>query len=145
MGNAELGLLELSGDESLYDNSGTETLLVVEDDQAVRNIASQSLRLYGYRVLTASDGDQALDMLEEENGQIGLVLTDVVMPQMGGKEMVQELKKNQSRLKVLYMSGYTANSIVHHGILDQGVAFIQKPFTPNSLARKVREVLDSSY
>ncbi len=131
--------------EQKEDHLGTETILVVEDDQAVRNIASQSLRLYGYRVLTAPDGDQALDMLQEENGQIGLVLTDVVMPQMGGKEMVQELKKNQPRLKVLYMSGYTANSIVHHGILDQGVAFIQKPFTPNSLARKVREVLDSSY
>ncbi len=129
--------------EQEQDHSGTETILVVEDDQAVRNIAAYSLRIYGYRVLTASDGAQALARVQEEKDQIHLVLTDVVMPQIGGLEMVQELKKLQPGLKVLYMSGYTTNSIVHHGILDQGVDFLQKPFTPNSLASKVREVLDS--
>ncbi|MGM0760985.1 MAG: response regulator [Thermodesulfobacteriota bacterium] len=129
--------------EEEEDHSGTETILVVEDDQEVRNITSHSLDLYGYRVLTAADGDQALYKLHEERSQIHLVLTDVVMPQMGGKEMVQELKKIQPQVKILYMSGYTSNSIVHHGVLDQGVAFLQKPFTPNTLASKVREVLDS--
>lgn len=129
--------------EEEEDHSGTETILVVEDDQEVRNITSHSLDLYGYRVLTAVDGEQALHKLQEEKSQIHLVLTDVVMPQMGGKEMVQELKKIQPQVKILYMSGYTSNSIVHHGVLDQGVAFLQKPFTPNTLAGKVREVLDS--
>jgi len=129
--------------EEEEDHSGTETILVVEDDQEVRNITSHSLDLYGYRVLTAVDGDQALHKLHEEESQIHLVLTDVVMPQKGGKEMVQELKKIQPQVKILYMSGYTSNSIVHHGVLDQGVVFLQKPFTPNTLASKVREVLDS--
>ena len=124
------------------DCSGSETILVVEDDQAVRSITTDSLQRYGYRVLTASDGEQALDRLHKEQSQIHLVLTDVVMPQMGGKEMVQELKSIQPKLKVLYMSGYTSNSIVHHGILEQGVDFLQKPFTPKSLAGKVRQILD---
>lgn len=122
---------------------GSETILVVEDDQAVRRITTDSLQRYGYRVLMATDGKQALDKVRKDQNRIHLVLTDVVMPQMGGKEMVQEMKRIQPKLKVLYMSGYTTNSIVHHGILEQDVNFLQKPFTPQSLAEKVRKILDA--
>lgn len=123
---------------------GTETVLLVEDDDMVRNLAREVLESNGYRVLVASEATEALTLCENSRGEIKLVLTDVVMPQMGGKELAARLLQNSPDLKVLYMSGYTDNAIVHHGVLDESVSFLQKPFTPDALAKKVREVLDES-
>lgn len=121
---------------------GLETVLVVEDEPLVRAFATQSLRERGYTVLEASNGVDALRVAEEYSGNIHLLLTDVVMPQMGGKALAERLSQMRPALKVLYTSGYTDNAIVHHGTLDAGVSFLQKPYTSSSLARRVREVLD---
>ncbi|MEW6666530.1 MAG: PAS domain S-box protein [Thermodesulfobacteriota bacterium] len=120
---------------------GSETVLVVEDDKMVRNMTLKILQKYGYTVLCARDGQEALRISKEHKGFIDLMLTDIVMPGMSGKDLAEELKGIQPGLKVLFMSGYTDNAIVHHGILDEGIAFLQKPFTPEGLARKVREAL----
>jgi PAS domain S-box-containing protein len=121
---------------------GSETVLVVEDEEMVRNIAVEILRRYGYRVLAAGDGQEAMEISEGHEGPIHLLLTDVVMPGMSGRDLAKILKGLHPEIKMLYMSGYTDNAIVHHAILDKGIVFIQKPFTPVDLARKVREVLD---
>jgi CheY-like chemotaxis protein len=121
---------------------GDETVLLVEDEELVRVLVRQVLKKNGYTVLEAGNGKKALELYREHKGPLHLVLTDVVMPEMSGREMVVELKRQHSVLKVLYMSGYTDDTIVHHGILEPGTAFIQKPFTPEALAWKVREVLD---
>ncbi len=123
------------------DLQGSETVLVVEDDAAVRDIALKSLNRYGYRVLTARDGEEALRVMEEHRGEVHLVLTDVVMPGMSGKKTVEEIKRLEPGIRVLYMSGYTDNAIVHHGVLEEGMHFVHKPFVPEGLARKVKEVL----
>ena len=101
------------------------------------------LEMNGYTVIAASDGLEAIEICKRHEAPIHLMLSDVVMPQMGGRELAQRLATVRPDMKVLYMSGYTSNAIVHHGILDPGTLFIQKPFTPDSLARKVREVLDA--
>jgi two-component system cell cycle sensor histidine kinase/response regulator CckA len=120
----------------------TETILVVEDEESLRRVAERSLAAAGYRVLTAVDGDDALVTSERYLGEIHLVLTDVVMPRMGGRILAQELMKARPPIKVLYMSGHTDSAIVHHGLLDTGTHFLAKPFTSVSLTKKVREVLD---
>ena len=120
---------------------GSETILVVEDDEMVRNMTIKILQKYGYTVLCAGDGQEALEMCGEHKERIQLILTDVVMPGMSGKDLTQELQRIRPGIKVIFMSGYTDNSIVHHGILERGIAFLQKPFTPEGLARKVREVM----
>jgi PAS domain S-box-containing protein len=120
---------------------GSETVLVVEDDEMVRNVTLKILQRYGYAVLCARDGQEALRMCREHKEQVQLMLTDVVMPGMGGRDLEEKLQKIQPGMKVLFMSGYTDNAIVHHGMLDKGIAFLQKPFTPEGLARKVRAVL----
>ena len=120
---------------------GTETVLVVEDEEALREVARRTLDGAGYTVLPAKDGDEAL-RVSAQHRRIHLLLTDVVMPRMSGKALAQELLKTRPKLKVLYMSGYTDNSIVHHGVLDPGTHFLAKPFTAHDLKRKVREVLD---
>ena len=121
---------------------GGETILVVEDEEEVRKLTVRILKGQGYRVLEASGGDKALLLCEREKESIHLILVDVVMPGMSGSELAKCLASHQPEMKLLYMSGYTDNAIVHHGILDKGVDYIQKPFTMDGLARKVREVLD---
>ncbi len=101
------------------------------------------LRIRGYKVLDAGDGDEALQVCREQEGSIRLLITDVVMPGMSGRELAERVMDLHPQMKVLYMSGYTDNAIVHHGVLEPGTAFIEKPFTPDDLARKVREVLEA--
>jgi len=121
---------------------GNETILVVEDDPAAKRLTVEILNMQGYLVLEASDGNEALKMAKSYEANIQLVLTDVVMPQMSGKEMVDRLRMLRPDIKVLFMSGYTNDAIVHHGVLDQGLFYIQKPFTVDGLSKKIREVLD---
>ncbi|MBI4241191.1 MAG: response regulator [Candidatus Rokubacteria bacterium] len=123
---------------------GAETILIVEDNAAVRDVARDILRDHGYTVLEARHGDDALRICERHAGPIHLMVTDTVMPQMSGRELAERLTVVRPETKVLYVSGYTDNAIVHNGMLNAGVAFLQKPFTPDALARKVREVLDAA-
>jgi CheY-like chemotaxis protein len=122
---------------------GSETVLVVEDDEEVRKLAVRVLKRQGYKVLEASNGADTLMICKEQKEPIHLILTDVVMPQMGGRQLVEQLRQVYQNFKVLYMSGYTDNIIVHHGVLERGINYIQKPFTVGALAGKVREVLDN--
>jgi CheY-like chemotaxis protein len=121
---------------------GNETILVVEDEEAVCNLAKRILGAAGYTVLVAASGADALAKCERHSDEIHLVLTDVVMPEMSGRTLAERLAKLRPGIKVLYMSGYTDNAIVHHGTLDPGTKFIGKPFNAADLTRKVREVLD---
>jgi PAS domain S-box-containing protein len=123
---------------------GTETILLVEDDDPVRAVAMGILRRHGYQVLAARHAGEALLICEQHRGTIHLLVTDVVMPQMSGPELARRLAKERSEMKVLYMSGYTDDSIVRHGVLEANVAYLQKPLTPEGLARRVREVLESA-
>jgi len=122
---------------------GSETILLVEDEDVVRGLARKILEQAGYYVLDARGGEDAIRLCHDLPGPIHLLLTDVVMPEQSGKEIAQCLQKLRPSTRVLYMSGYTDDAIVHHGVLDSNVEFIQKPFTPLALARKVREVLDA--
>ncbi len=121
---------------------GSETVLLVEDEDMVRAIAHKVLQTHGYNLLEARDGIQAMRLCQEYAGIIHLMVTDVVMPGMSGRAVADHLSSGRPGMKVLYLSGYTDNAIAHHGVLDTGTAFLQKPFTPAELARKVREVLD---
>jgi len=123
---------------------GTETILLVEDESQVRALARTVLVKAGFQVLEATNGEDALMLCERFAGTIHLVLTDVVMPKMGGRELVERLQVLRPATKVLYMSGYTDDTVVHHGVLDEGVAFLQKPITPEALTSKIRDVLDES-
>ncbi|MGH7322281.1 MAG: response regulator [Candidatus Rokuibacteriota bacterium] len=122
---------------------GHETILLVEDQEEVRDLARDILQMSGYTVLEAHHGGEAREVCARHTGPIHLLLTDVVMPHMSGRELADRLAVDHPGLKVLYMSGYADNAIVHHGVLDSATAFIQKPFSPDDLARKAREVLDA--
>ena len=121
---------------------GTETILIVEDEEKVRKLAVRILEKQGYKVLEASQGLDAFLIVEEYEDLIHLLVTDVVMPKISGREMADRIAEIRPEIKVLYMSGYTDNATIHHGVLGGGMKFIQKPFTVEGLARKVREVLD---
>jgi CheY-like chemotaxis protein len=121
---------------------GQEVILIVEDEEEVRELVRDLLEANGYTVLTAGNGKEALTVCGTHKGTISLVVTDVVMPEMGGPELAANLKAAYPTIKVLFTSGYTDHAIVRNGELEAGVAFIQKPFTLVNLARKVREVLD---
>jgi CheY-like chemotaxis protein len=122
--------------------AGAETVLLVEDQPEVRSVAREMLRRHGYTVIDAANGSEALVAARNHDGRIDLLVTDVVMPGLGGRALVGQFVQQQPAARVLYMSGYTDASIVQQGILEDGVAFIQKPFTPTALLQKVRDVLD---
>jgi CheY-like chemotaxis protein len=121
---------------------GRETVLVVEDEPAVRELAAFALREKGYTVFEAVNGEEGLRVARQHEGKIDLVLTDVIMPVMGGKEMADHLRTSHPDTKVLFTSGYTQDAIGDHGVLRPGIVFLQKPYTTSTLARKVREVLE---
>jgi CheY-like chemotaxis protein len=120
---------------------GEETILLIEDDATVRALAREILELNGYRILEARNGDEALKIAAGPV-MFQLLLTDVVMPGQSGRELADQLMAQRNDLRVLFMSGYTDDAIVHHGVLEDGLDFIQKPFSPDALARRVRVVLD---
>jgi CheY-like chemotaxis protein len=122
---------------------GRETVLVVEDEDGIRHLAREFLERCGYTVLEARDGDEALRLGETYPSPIHLMVTDVIMPQMSGPNLAERVALLRPDLKVLYMSGYTDDAIIQYGGLGQGTAFLQKPFTPDTLACKIREVLDT--
>ena len=121
---------------------GTETILVVEDEAPVRNVARQVLERHGYTVLEAARAEAALDIATRYSGTIHLLLTDVVMPGLNGRELASRLADLRPDARVIFMSGYTDEAVTRHGVLEPGSAYVQKPFTPDAIARKVREVLD---
>jgi len=122
---------------------GSETILVVEDEDGIRRLARRALERTGFTVLEARNATEALEMCESHPDKIHLALTDVVMPGIGGGELGERLRPKRPDCRVLYMSGYTDDAIMHHGVLEPGTPFLEKPFTPESLVRKVREVLDA--
>ena len=117
-------------------------MLLVEDEESVRHLACRALQAKGYNVLEAGDGVAALTVCQRHLRSIDLVLTDVVMPQLGGVELVQRLRTVRPQLKVLYMSGYNDSTLMRHGIEESESNYLPKPFTPDVLTRKVRDLLD---
>jgi DNA-binding response OmpR family regulator len=136
----------MSPDEeiSVAEYNGSETILLTEDEDIVRHLVMKVLRAGGYTVLPARDGEEALQIGHSYEGTIHLLVTDVVMPRMSGRELVGRILPVRPQMKVLYMSGYTENAIVHHGRLDPGVNLIGKPYSFEELAVKIRSVLDES-
>ena len=121
--------------------AGKATVLVVEDEDGVRALCRRMLERQGYTVLLAGNADEALELVER-NPSIDVVLTDVVMPGGSGPELTRRMVERRPALKVIYMSGYTEDAIVHHGVLDTGIAFLHKPFSVETLEQKIREVLE---
>jgi PAS domain S-box-containing protein len=122
---------------------GNERILLVEDDDSIRALTREILEMYGYKVLTARNGVEALMLCKQENCDFDLLLTDVVMPQMGGRELVKKLTEETPSLRVLFTSGYTDDAVMRHGVIEENTNFLQKPFNSKTLAYKVREILDA--
>jgi two-component system, cell cycle sensor histidine kinase and response regulator CckA len=123
---------------------GTETILIVEDEEGVRKVLVEMLTHQGYRVLVAGGGPEALELFHQHCGPLDLLITDVIMPKMSGRELADQLRQPRPDLKVLFVSGYTDSAIVNHGILEPGTVFLQKPFSPEQLTSKVRDILESA-
>lgn len=121
---------------------GQETILLVEDDSQLRNMTKTILERYGYQVMEAENGKSALDLFKERQKPVQLLITDVIMPGMNGKVLAEYMQSLQPGVKVLFMSGYTNNTIAHHWVLDSSFPFIEKPFTSDSLLRRLRSLLD---
>jgi PAS domain S-box-containing protein len=138
----EKDVVKIKTDQRHTISRGKETILLVEDDAAVRQVTIAMLEGGGFTILEAGDGDEAWRICEGHKGNIDLLLSDVVMPGMSGRELAEQIEKSSPDMKVLFMSGYTDNAIQHHGVLDSETAFIEKPFSPASLTRKIRDVLD---
>jgi two-component system, cell cycle sensor histidine kinase and response regulator CckA len=124
------------------DTSGTETLLIVENEPAIRNLLQVALRRNGYTVLAAESGREALELVRNHGGAIDLLITDVVMPDMDGPELVKHLTTIRPDTPALFMSGYMDDTLGDRGILSTNANFIQKPFSPRAIAKKVRDILD---
>lgn len=122
---------------------GSETVLLVEDEPAIRHVTERMLRRLGYTVISAGTPGEAIQMARDHLGEIDLLLTDVVMPEMNGRDLAKHLRSVRPGLRRLFLSGYTANVIAHHGVLDEGVNFLQKPFSLDALAAKIREALST--
>ncbi|MGO9022256.1 MAG: ATP-binding protein [Syntrophobacteraceae bacterium] len=135
---AQVASEEIAGERP----TGTETVLLAEDDEAMLNLGKVILEDLGYTVIAAQTPVQAIHLAQDYPGDIHLLITDVVMPEMNGRELAKQLRTSRPNLKCLYMSGYTADVIAHRGILDEGVGFIQKPFLSDDFTEKVRQVLD---
>ena len=124
--------------------SGTETLLIVENEAAIRHLLQMALQKNGYRVLTAESGREALDLINAHSGPIHLLITDVMMPDIDGPELVRRLSTLRPDTRTLFMSGYMDDALGEQGVLPSNVNFIQKPFSPRTIAQRVREILDGS-
>lgn len=140
---SDSGRRALAADNYLRSESG-ETVLLVEDGEALREVLQRVLEELGYHVLVASDGEEALGVSARHEGPIHILVTDVVMPNVGGRELALELWKTRPETRVLFMSGYTEDAILHQGLRRTTVGFIGKPFRPDFLAAKVREMLDGA-
>jgi two-component system, cell cycle sensor histidine kinase and response regulator CckA len=123
--------------------AGSETVLLVEDSDSLREVTREFLQMAGYSVVESSDASEALRLASNHDGPIHLLLTDVVMPGMNGRDLAREMQSIHPETRVLFMSGYTANAIHHHGVLEEGLSLLTKPFTRTGLAQKIRELLDS--
>jgi two-component system cell cycle sensor histidine kinase/response regulator CckA len=123
---------------------GSETILLAEDDESLRALGARVLGALGYEVLVARTGGEALKIVAQHKGPIDLIATDVVMPEMNGSQLVEEVLQARPGIRVLFMSGYTDDEVMRRGVIDGQTAFLQKPFTPDLLAHKVREVLDTA-
>ena len=140
--NAEAELIATTAEHAAITPRGSETILLAEDDEALRALGERVLSAFGYNVLVARTGAEALRIVAEHKGRIDLVATDVVMPEMNGSQLVAKVLKARPGIRVLFMSGYTDDEVVRRGVIDGQTAFLQKPFTPDLLAHKVRQVLD---
>jgi CheY-like chemotaxis protein len=121
--------------------AGNETLLVVEDEAAVRELTVKMLNQLGYSVLVAASGEEALEISHSHKDPIHLLVTDVVMPNMSGRQLADALRIVRPEIRILYLSGYTENTVIHHGVLDAGVNFLPKPFSREALAKRIRDIL----
>ena len=134
---------QLQEEETIQYKGGSETILLVEDDFRIREYACTVLGELGYKVIEAEDGEDALRIIQETSERFDLMITDVIMPKMNGRELADRLKPVLPHLRVLYISGYTENAIVQRGILEPGLHYLAKPFSPPALAEKVRQIVDS--
>jgi CheY-like chemotaxis protein len=124
------------------DAAGSETVLLVEDEPSVRVLSRETLREHGYQVLEAGDGEEALRVAQAHDGPIHLLLTDVIMPRLRGRALADQLRRSRPAIRLLYISGYPDTSLLHQGVLEAGTPFLEKPFTPDTLVRRVRQALD---
>lgn len=124
-------------------DGGGETILVVEDDPAVRAVAARALRRFGYHVVSADGGDEALRLARRHEGPIDLLLTDIMMPGLNGVEVASRIARVRPGIRIFFMSGYADQDLVRQGLLEPGTRFLQKPFTPQELAGRIREILDA--